>query len=197
MLIRVIRRSDFPTLINIYRQCFREPPWFEEFEENEVLADFRQACQWPETIFLVAEISKRVAGAAIAYDLCRKPEVNDLVLPDGRVIYTAEVFVDRRYRGNGLAKILIFSHLALAKIRGFTHLAVRTSVDQPVIQHIFCDLLGAQIVTEQNVVSTKVIDGVARQLPDRRIIMIGKVPELALSQTLRAVWPAAQATISL
>lgn len=187
MVIRQVSIADFPTLAAMYKTCFREPPWFEEFTTEEILADFEKISEWSKTIFLVAEIESRVVGGVIAYDLKQKKEVDELVPDNQSTIYTAEVFVDPHKRGYGIAKTLIFTHLALARIGGFTHLAVRTSIEQPIIHHIFCQILGAVVVAEQNVVSTKVLDGVPQKLPDKRIIMSGRIPEIVLTKTLRAV----------
>ncbi|HBR80730.1 MAG: hypothetical protein UX09_C0043G0008 [Candidatus Uhrbacteria bacterium GW2011_GWE2_45_35] len=188
MQIRPVRQQDLPALINLYRQCFREPPWFEEFTSLEVFDDFTLVLAWPDHIFLVAEEAGQIVGGAIAYDLKYKPDVAAHISEGGQTIYMAELFVDKNLRFQGVGRALVFARLALARLKGYTNLAVRTSVDQPAIKHLYCDILGATVVAAQDVVSTKIIAGVPQQISDKRIIVCGLIPEIALVETLRMTW---------
>lgn len=177
-MIRPACPQDFPSLATLYRNCFREPPWFEEFTEQEVIAYFEEMLAWSDTIFLVFEdeIDGQIIACAISFNLARKPDVAALVQPNRQTIYMAEMFVRQDKRNNGITKQLICARLRIAAARSFTHLAARTSTDQPIIQRLYLNDLGATIIARQTVVSTKVINGVTTQAPDKRVIMYGEIP---------------------
>ncbi|MFA6132078.1 MAG: GNAT family N-acetyltransferase [Patescibacteria group bacterium] len=180
-MIRNVRLSDLPRLVELYRVCFREPPWFEEFTVDEVMADFQKMLELPEIIFLVAEKDDYITGGFIAYDFARREDIGALLKEHplfGQTIYSAEIFIDPRTRQRGLARSLIADHLAIAKRNGYTHMAARTSIDQQIIQHLYLDWLEAGVVARQTVVSTKIIDGIKTESPDERVIMYGKIPSL-------------------
>lgn len=192
MEIREFKPEDINALIEIYINCFYEPPWLERFSHQEIKNTFQKIDSWLENIFLVAEHRGQIIGGAIAYDLARKKDVATLVTHTAadRAIYMAELFVEKPCRNYGVGRSLIIARLALAKLSGYVNMVARTSVDQPVIKHLYCDRLGATVVAEQTVTSCKEGHGVG--VPDQRIIMAGRIPENILVETLLKVWPLAQ-----
>jgi len=197
MEIREFKPEDKNILAKIYTDCFREPPWLEEFGQQEVGNMFIQVSKWLDTIFLVAEHKGEIVGGAIAYDLARKEDVAALVPASttDRAIYMAELFVEKPCRNCGVGRSLIIARLALAKMFGYANMVARTSIDQPIIKHLYCNRLGATVVAEQKVSSyhrTQIVERQKVMVPDQRLIMAGRIPEEVLVETLLKVWPLAQ-----
>lgn len=182
MLIRRAEKTDFPKLVQLYQTCFAEPPWFETFDQNELIAEFSEFDSWPDAVFLVCEIDGEVAGASTGFSVIRKSDVCELVSPEfKKEFYFADVFVDPRFRKRGIARALICARREWALAFGFTHGVVRTSVQQPIVKHMYLDKLGYKIVAMQETFSTKVINGVSKEAPDTRVIMAGRL--IAVSKT--------------
>ena len=174
--VRLARSEDLATIIQLYCACFAEPPWFEEFVAAELEAEFREILSWPDAIFLVFDLNGVIAGATVGFSLKRKPDLVALIPFDtSRTFYFSELFVNAHFRRVGIARTLIQERLALARLRGFTRAAVRTSVNQSIIQHLYLNKLGFNVVATQDVISTKVVNGVKQNVPDKRVIMAGKI----------------------
>ncbi len=173
--IRPYRPEDLDVLVPIYIACFREWPWCEVFASDEVRSDFATILSWPETVFLVIEDGDgKPFGAAIGFGVHRKSDVRDL-LPHAMhaSFYLAEVFVDSEARGHGSCGWLLRVLSATAAKNGYAMLSARTSVNQPIIQHVMVDDLGCSIVGREEVVSRKIIDGEIVDAPDTRVLMAG------------------------
>lgn len=179
--IRPVSDNDLNALIGTYIACFAEPPWFERFTRAEVRADFEQILAHPETLFLVAEVGGEPVGAIIAFHLCRKPDVFCLVPNDKRnSLYLAELFVRRDCRRYRLAERLSRACLEIANAAGFRDAVVRTSTEQFIVLKLY-QRLGFSEIAAQDVVSRKVIEGVERDIPDRRVILTGPVSSREMS----------------
>lgn len=182
MLIRHAEKNDFPKLVQLYQTCFAEPPWFEIFDQKELIDEFSELVSWPDAIFLVCEIDGEVAGASTGFSVVRKRDVCDLVPSEfKKEFYFADIFVDPHFRKRGVARALVCARRAWALAFGFTHGVVRTSAQQPIVKHMYLDKLGYKIVAMQETFSTKVIDGVSKEAPDTRVIMAGRL--IAASKT--------------
>lgn len=174
MNIRPFEQADMAQLIQLYRKCFAEPPWFEEFDPLELEQDFLEICSWPDGVVMVAESESNLLGASIGFGISRKPEVLEWIPASHQnAFYLADLFVDKDARQKGIAKNLIDARLAAAKTLGFSEGVVRTSVNQPIVQHIYLGKFGYVIHATLDTISTKVIDGEKREVPDPRILMIG------------------------
>lgn len=179
--IRSVCLEDLELLVVLYILCFREPPWLEIFLPEEVREDFAKILSYPETVFLVAvDGDGRVIGAAIGFDVRRKADVWErLPYTPAPTFYLAEVFVDPEARGNRTCQWLLRSMSDAAAKKGFAKLAARTSVNQPIIQHVLVDRMECAVVGTEEVVSRKVIDGEVVDAPDTRVLMVG--PTLAFN----------------
>ena len=165
---------DLPILAALYTSAFREPPWYEVFDKEEVCAEFGEMLTWPDAVFLTVKLDDQIVGGGIAFSVARKPEVRDL-LPRAyaEAIYVSELFVAPELRVRGVCHALIEALLREGQARGATHACVRTSVAQPIIRHLFVDRRGFAIHAEQAVISRKLLDGIEQEVPDTRIIMGG------------------------
>ena len=177
MVIRFFTRQDLLALVSLYRDCFAEAPWFEVFDAEELTLEFEEIFSWPDTIFLVGVVDGQIVGGAIGFSVSRKSDVIATIpkkFHEG--FYISELFVDAKFRKRGIAKVFAAELRRLAIANGFCFGVVRTSVDQPIIQHMYVDVFGFKIVATQETVSTKVIDGIAQEAPDSRVIMAGSFP---------------------
>jgi hypothetical protein len=171
-------RLDIQRVTELYCQCFAEPPWHERFDPTELRQSFEELVAWPEAIFLVGCQDDVVVAGAIGYATCRKRDISELVGDKDRAgFYVAELFVDSSMRKRGICARMNTMLLRLAWDFGFRRCSVRTSIDQPVIQRLFVGKLKFEIVAEEDVVSTKWIDGVEQDVPDKRIVMTGVIPD--------------------
>lgn len=163
--------------IEIYRASFAEPPWCERFTRTEVKKMFLEMLAWPDVIFLVSlDHENNVTGLIIGFALYRKPEIHKLVPRDMKnAIYHAEVCVDRIARQQGIARTLLRAMYAKAKLLGFTHAVVRTSIDQPIILRMYACF---SELAREKVISKKFIDGVEKDIPDLRVILGGNIADL-------------------
>lgn len=176
MQIRPFTKQDMQQVIDLYRKCFAESPWFEEFDPEELKQEFSDVLSWPDGIFFVAEEDGRILGGAYGFSLARKTVVFDSAPETHRSgFYLSDLFVDSEHRKQGLAQKLTQHRVASAKAFGFTTGVVRTSVNQPIVQHLYIGKLGYTIHCEQEALSTKVYDGVPQEVTDTRIIMIGSL----------------------
>ncbi len=168
---------DMSRIIDLYQSCFAEPPWHERFDPSELEANFEEMLCWPDTRFLVFIQDKRAVAATIGFHVSRKPDVLKLLDSiDQSSFYAAELFVDPNKRKRGVCTKLLESLLSLGVEQGFTRVSARTSTAQSIIQHLFLERLGCKVVSRQDVVSTKWLDGKELLVPDQRIIMTGSIP---------------------
>lgn len=172
--IRVCRFEDLASVAHLYGACFAEPPWYERFDMDAVMEEFTAFVRAPGVVFLVVESEERVVlGATIGFGLRDKPDILEHLAPAwASAFYVSEVFIDPCARGHGLAQKLVDASIEHARAGGYTQGVVRTSIHQPVIQHIFLKM-GFEVLTRQQVVSCKQIEGVCHELPDERLLLGG------------------------
>lgn len=175
-MIRFCRLSDLTSICRLYQDCFAEPPWYEVFNEEDLRREFMDVLSWPDAVFLVNEDEGEVVGATFGFSLNRKPDLSNLVsLEWSHAFYLAELFVAKPRRERGVANQLIFELFQTAKLYGFTRAVVRTSIDQLIIQNIFRKM-GYALLTSQEVLSPKTIEGATKKQKDRRVILGGPIP---------------------
>lgn len=170
--IRPLVSTDIETLAAIYCACFAEPPWYEVFLREEVIADMQGVLDWPDAIMAVAEVDGVLVGAAWLFAISRKPDVFKLAKIPETSPYISEIFVSPSARQNGIARALVAD--LLSRVRNETQGAVRTSLDQPSIINLFQEL-GWSIVATETVTSQKHINGKVAEAPDTRVILVGPV----------------------
>lgn len=192
MSTRPAKKEDLPRVIELYRTCFAEPPWYEVFDSIELEKEFMEMLSWSDCVFLVEERENKIVGVAIGFSIRRKPEVQALirytlidqdiddkdVLRYAKGFYAAELFVDPSMRNRGICGELNKKMLREACAKKFDCVIARTSVDQPIIQHLYLNVLHCNVVAKQKTVSTKFIDGKSVVAPDTRVIMAGPIPFL-------------------
>jgi GNAT superfamily N-acetyltransferase len=183
MICDTFNPQDLEMLITLYQHCFAEAPWYERFERDDIKNMVEQIVyEWPEGIVLIArEVQEGpIIGAAMGFHLCRKEDVFSRTPPSRQnAFYIAELFVNRTFRKRGICKHMAQQLFLHYRAHGYTHAVVRTSVDQPAIQKLFGHRGDAShefiLLGFQQVLSTKIIDGTQRILPDRRVILGGSI----------------------
>ena len=172
VIIRYLKPSDTEALATIYRACFAEPPWHEEFTQEEVTEDILGVAGHEDSIMAIAEVDGIVIGAAWLFNLHRKPDVLELAKISGVSPYISEIFVSPNARHKGIARALVQE--ILSKVSNPEYGAVRTSIKQPAIIKLF-EKLEWQIVATETVISKKHLDGQIVEAPDTRVILVGSV----------------------
>ena len=159
--IHSVQSTDIDSLVALYRACFAEPPWFEEYDATTLRDKFAAHAHSADSHFLAAHHNGVVVGGCLGYHVREQQDVYALINPAWLdAFYLSEVFVSRGARLSGIANQLMDAIFATALDHHFTTAVVRTSIDQPIIQHLCVDKRGMQIVAEQS---------------GRRIIMAGKL----------------------
>lgn len=162
-------------LARLYAACFREAPWFEEFLVDDVVHDFHATLDTQGSVILCAQIDDMVVGGTVGLPLRFVDAVaRVLPAPCPDDYYFAELFVDAKCRRYGIADALITARSAFARTHGYTTAVVRTSVEQMIIQNLY-RARGFETIVEHAVVSTKVVDGVATEAPDMRVVLRGTI----------------------
>ena len=67
--IRAYSEEDLQQVLEIYKAVFAEPPWNENWADEEVLRDIEFASSQDSLIFLVAENGQGIAGFSWGYKL--------------------------------------------------------------------------------------------------------------------------------
>lgn len=190
MSIRSATKNDLPHVIELYRTCFAEPPWYEVFDSVELEQEFTEMLTWSDCVFLVYEQRDKIVGCAIGFSIHRKPDVQALVINTlidrdigdkdvlryAKAFYAAELFVDPSTRNRGICGELNKKMLLEARAKKFDCVMARTSVNQLIIQHLYLDVLHCNVIAKQKTVSTKMIDGKEVLTSDMRVIMAGSIP---------------------
>ncbi len=175
--------ADLERQIDVYIDCFRGPPWYEVFERDEVREHFERVLAYPETIFSAALLGSEIVGGGIGWAVKRHPKIMELIDEKWHdAFYVDELYVQETVRRHGFALRLTYDLLVGASGQGFKKFVLRTSVDQPIIQHIFMCKIGGTIQAVQKVTSRKVINGSEVIAPDRRVVIVGEMPSLRPAQ---------------
>ncbi len=169
--------TDMYTLAKLYKSCFAEPPWFEQFELEGVRSMFEEIWSMEHRVFLVAEDEGELVGSAIGFPLRFKTDLPVVHKDAHQDFYLAELFVDADRRGEGIARQLIHERFRQAAFLCYYDAVVRTSIVQPIVIGVYQKHYGFSEVGRQRVTSTKVIDGMTRELPDERVILRGRIPD--------------------
>ncbi len=173
--IRPFAVKDAASVASLYCNCFAEPPWFERFDAEVVATEFIDMTTWPDSVILIAENDQEIIGAISGYALHRRADIYKLI-PDqiSNGYYLAELFVRADQRRFGVAQKLLDACWSSVKAQGYLEGVVRTSVNQPIIQHVF-KKLGFSVVARQKVASTKFLNGKETLVSDQRVIMRGRI----------------------
>lgn len=174
--IRACQAKDLASVTVLYGACFAEPPWYERFDADVVMEEFTALVCASGTVFLVVENEEGVVlGATIGFGLKEKEDVLRSLEPEwGSAFYVSEVFIDPLARGHGLAQRLVNASVDRARATGYVRGVVRTSVHQPIVQHLFLKM-GFHVLMRQQVVSLKQIEGVCIELSDERVLLGGSI----------------------
>lgn len=175
MFIRQLEEKDLSTLAKLYISCFAEPPWYEVFtnyEATEILSCFLA----DNAIGVVVENTTGIVGFTGGVPARERDDLLEIVGQEWNdAFYHAEIFVDATRREVGVASLLMNAFWQRALERGFVRALGRTSVDQPIIRHLYS---AVPVIQHQSVTSMKMISGVLCETPDERVIFGGSIKNL-------------------
>jgi len=177
-------KQDLPGVIKLYKQCFAEDPWYERFNDQELITYFTLIEETVDSVCLVAKSEGKIVGLTIGLPLKDKTDVLEII-GNRQAYYLAELCVQNDMRQLGLGKRLIWSLFHSALELGYTKAFARTSVNQPIIVNMFMLRFGFSLITSQSVVSTKFIDGKEKGYPDTRLIMGGQIPHPKIEERIQ------------
>lgn len=182
-LIRNLQiRKDIQEVVDLYRRCFAEPPWFEVFDPAELETDLRGDLVRYNAVSVVVEKDEKIVGVGMGFGVRCKDDVKVLLPQEYQdSFYVSELFVDPDYRRQGICQQLVYELFEGACWRGWAFgggkplACVRTSINQPAIINLFASR-GFKVTARQDVESVKMIDGNEVVVPDTRVILIGRMP---------------------
>lgn len=118
--VREMVDSDKDQYCELFKRVFAEPPWNETWEITGISADLERKMRKKGFIGLAAEYGSAPAGFMTGYKL-----------PFLRAFYLEQLFVDGRYRGAGIGRMLLSSMLSLAEKRGEHSVLLLTKKNSP------------------------------------------------------------------
>ena len=148
-------------LLGLYRRVFAEPPYNEDFTDDQVYQEFQDTLKQDGLIFTATEKQglDRVLGFVSSLPLSRVPEVASSVsgiVDADKAAYFAEDGVDKAYRRQGISSIMKNTLVQANWMSGAEHIVLRTS-DQNYRQAAAVTRGGGRVISNvfQNVASTR------------------------------------------
>ncbi|MFH0969177.1 MAG: GNAT family N-acetyltransferase [Patescibacteria group bacterium] len=169
-------KSYWKKLVDLYVECFAEPPWYEVISIRDAEEWFREMLIYPKNTSLIFIRDGISIGATFAFPLLYKQDVAAYLngnISQEDTLYFAEIFVEKRYRNKSIGTLLYGRTLELGKSKGFTHAVVRTNFSSKMFPILEKD--GFETIGEQNVTSLKEIEGKRIEIPDKRGIFLKKL----------------------
>ena len=119
-------------LLGLYRRIFSEPPYNENFTDDEIYADLQQTLKQDGLIFTATEKQglDRVRGFVSSLPLACVPEIVSTVeniVDIDKTSYFAEDGVERGYRRKGISGLMKTMLLQANWMSGMEHILLRTS----------------------------------------------------------------------
>lgn len=119
-------------LLGLYRRVFSEPPYNEEFTNDQVYAEFQDTLRQNGLVFIATQKLNpdRVLGFVSSLPLSCVPDIAErlegITEPD-RAAYFAEDGVDKDYRRKGISSLMKTMLIQANWISGADHIVLRTS----------------------------------------------------------------------
>jgi len=113
--IRDYKLEDQNNLVRLYQSVFAEPPWNEQWTEEQVCEDLQFAQKQKNPIIVVASLENRLLGFSWGYDLPidKFQFLRGYVNPDAN--YMDEIAVEQNSRRKGIATEITISYLLEVK----------------------------------------------------------------------------------
>lgn len=174
MIIRISSFEDLLPyllcLVDMYKDCFAEPPWNEFFTDEEVRDWFKKMLELPKNIVLLfKDDNGDVVGATFCFPVSFKEDVAKF-LPKNfspeKVCYLAEMFVNSKRRNNGVGTSLHHERLIIAKKEGFEAAIHRTNFNSkmfPLITKNGFDVIGSQDVSSYKSINGEIINAIDKR----------------------------------
>ena len=166
-------------MVLLSRECFLEPPRREPFFYNKISTYFEWMFSIPDVISLLCISGNgQVRGATFAYPVIHNQEISDFLVKNGiedlsRIIYLAEIFVDKKYRNMGAGRSLHQLRILSAKAKSMNLVVERTSPASKMFSMILKD--GFTPIGGMEVMSLKNFSGTQIMVPDARVVSIKKI----------------------
>lgn len=138
-------------LLGLYRRVFAEPPYNEDFTNDQVYGEFQDTLKQDGLVFMATEKQglDRVLGFVSSLPLTRVPEVATSVAgavdPD-KAAYFAEDGVEKDYRRKGISSLMKNMLIQANWMSGADHIVLRTS-DQNYRQAAAVTKAGGQVIS--------------------------------------------------
>ncbi|MBU0998151.1 GNAT family N-acetyltransferase [Patescibacteria group bacterium] len=127
-------------LIQLYKDIFSKPPYYENFSDADVTSFFKKYLDGGK-LFLAYDQGK-VVGFGASQPIKDVPEIEKIIRDVGvdttGIWYMADLGVDEKYRGRGIAKKLVQKRIDSAPEGN--KILMRTSVDNVVSQTLYRSL---------------------------------------------------------
>jgi ribosomal-protein-alanine N-acetyltransferase len=145
--VRDYRSDDLPRIVEIYKAAFAEPPWNEEWSDEQVVDELEAGLLQSNPIVLVAQNSSNVFGMTWGYDVSPEKFPFLAEMFDGRTSYIAELAVDPQARRRGIGVLLGNRYVETARRRGVFNVVLRTDERNPAAMGLYKGLGFSEIGT--------------------------------------------------
>ena len=171
-------------LREVYRLSFAEPPWEEEFGDQEIDEILLEGFRHPESQLFVARKGKRVVAFGIGFPLNYHHKVAEHLsgCPDfdnAKAMYMADVAVHPDFRGQGLGQLMIDTRLRNLP-DWCESVVMRTAREGSKSKPIYEKRNFNVLVGWDQLVMSKRLDGTERT--DPRIFLHCRVADIVLSE---------------
>ncbi len=160
-------------LIKLYQDVFSQPPYNEQFSEEEIVSIFQEYLKQGK-LFIARNKTDGVIGFGATLPLDIVPNVKIIAKDNGLRIknawYMAELGVMSTYRRLGLGKKLVIARLRAIQAQGGRMALMRTSVNNIVSQRLYTNLGFEVVEGMRQQVEQRRTDG--KVVADERIFMI-------------------------
>jgi ribosomal protein S18 acetylase RimI-like enzyme len=137
MSVRPYSEDDLTRVIEIYKAAFAEPPWNEEWSDEQVMRGLESGLSQSNSIALVAQDFSNVLGMIWGYDVSLEKFPFLVGMFDGRMSYVAELAVDPRARRRGVGALLGNGYVEEMRCQGASVVVLRTDERNPAAMGLY------------------------------------------------------------
>jgi GNAT superfamily N-acetyltransferase len=181
-----IQTSDIKAFIEVYKEAFGGPPYFEHYTDEEVLEEVWEPHITHGRVVLARDTeTDEVIGFGCAIPLAKAPgdiqeflascwmqgELSEEFVPN-RTWYMSEMGVRESYRKQGVAYQLVRDRLLSVSHAGGTHYVMRTAAEGSNSRHLYEKVGSVPLAHEQDVSATEQVTVMGSQSTKRSICMV-------------------------
>ncbi len=135
--MRPFDRKDTDSIVRIYVEAFREPPWYEKWTLEQVMSSLDAALAQEKPAALVASVESVMVGFTWGYQtpFVEFPFLTGSISQNS--VYLSEIAVDPKARGRRVGMALCSAFLGVSEEMLFEEVVLRTDERNPASVGLF------------------------------------------------------------